>query len=184
MSNSFNARSELKVGSRTYEIYRLDALKDKCDIERLPYSIKVLLENLLRNEDGKSVTADDIEALAGWNPKSSSSSEIGFMPSRVLLQDFTGVPAVVDLAVMRDAMKEMGGDPSLINPLQPVDLVIDHSVQIDEFGSKEALERNAEIEYERNTERYSFLRWAQQAFDNFRVVPPSTGIIHQLQGMR
>ncbi len=180
MNNSFNARSELKVGSRTYEIYRLDALKDKGDIERLPYSIKVLLENLLRNEDGKSVTADDIEALAGWNPKSSSSSEIGFMPSRVLLQDFTGVPAVVDLAVMRDAMKEMGGDPSLINPLQPVDLVIDHSVQIDEFGSKEALERNAEIEYERNTERYSFLRWAQQAFDNFRVVPPSTGIIHQV----
>jgi aconitate hydratase len=180
MTNSFNARSDLKVGGQTYQIYRLDALKDKGDITRLPYALKVLLENLLRNEDGTSVTASDIEALAGWDPTSTSSSEIGFMPSRVLLQDFTGVPGVVDLAVMRDAMKDMGGDPALINPLQPVDLVIDHSVQIDEFGSKDALEHNTEIEYERNTERYSFLRWAQQAFDNFRVVPPSTGIIHQV----
>ncbi len=180
MSNSFNARSELKVGERTYEIYRLDALKDKGDIARLPYAMKVLLENLLRNEDGTAVTAADIEALAAWDPKGGVATEIGFMPSRVLLQDFTGVPGVVDLAVMRDAMKDMGGDPSLINPLQPVDLVIDHSVQIDEFGSAEALARNTEIEYERNTERYSFLRWAQQAFDNFRVVPPSTGIIHQV----
>jgi len=180
MSNSFNARSELKVDGRTFEIYRLDALGDRHDLARLPYALKILLENLLRNEDGRSVRAEDIEALAGWDPKNPAASEIGFMPSRVLLQDFTGVPAIVDLAVMRDAMKEMGGDPALINPLQPVDLVIDHSVQVDEFGSPGALERNAELEYERNGERYAFLRWAQQAFDNFRVVPPSTGIIHQV----
>ena len=180
MSNSFNARAEMKVGDQTYEIYRLDALKDKGDIDRLPYSQKVLLENLLRNEDGESVKAKDIEALAGWDAKGGAIAEIAFMPSRVLLQDFTGVPSVVDLAVMRDAMKELGGDPALINPLQPVDLVIDHSVQIDSFGTEEALEQNADLEFERNTERYSFLRWAQQAFDNFRVVPPSTGIIHQV----
>ena len=180
MSNSFNARSEISVGGRTYEIYRLDALKDKGDIERLPYAQKILLENLLRNEDGHSVEPEDIEALAGWDAKGDKSVEIGFMPTRVLLQDFTGVPSVVDLAVMRDAMKDLGGDPGLINPLQPVDLVIDHSVQIDNFGTAEALEQNTELEFERNTERYSFLRWAQQAFDNFRVVPPSTGIIHQV----
>ena len=180
MANSFNARSELKVGSRTYTIWRLDALKDKGDLARLPFSLKILLENLLRNEDGKSVTAADIEAVASWNPKNPPVHEIGFMPSRVLLQDFTGVPAVVDLAVMRDAMKAMGGDPKLINPLQPVDLVIDHSVQVDEFASPGAFEKNAEVEFQRNTERYSFLRWAQQAFDNFRVVPPATGIIHQV----
>jgi len=173
MSNSFGARSELNVGGQIYEIYRLDALKDKGDIDRLPYAMKVLLENLLRNEDGLSVTAKDIEALAGWDAKGGASAEIGFMPSRVLLQDFTGVPSVVDLAVMRDAIKDLGGDPALINPLQPVDLVIDHSVQIDNFGTAEALEQNTEREFERNTERYSFLRWAQQAFDNFRVVPPS-----------
>ncbi len=181
MSNSFGARSELNVGGRTYEIYRLDALKDKGDIAHLPYCLKILLENLLRNEDGESVTAGDIEALAGWDAKGGgAAAEIGFMPTRVLLQDFTGVPGVVDLAVMRDAMKDLGGDPSLINPLQPVDLVIDHSVQIDNFGTAEALEQNTELEFERNTERYSFLRWAQQAFDNFRVIPPSTGIIHQV----
>ena len=180
MSNSFNARAEMKVGDQTYEIYQLDALKDKGDIERLPYAQKVLLENLLRNEDGESVTAKDIEALAGWDAKGGSTAEIAFMPSRVLLQDFTGVPSVVDLAVMRDAMKALGGDPALINPLQPVDLVIDHSVQIDSFGTAESLEQNADLEFERNTERYTFLRWAQQAFDNFRVIPPSTGIIHQV----
>ena len=180
MSNSFGARSELNAGGQTYEIYRLDALKDKGDIEHLPYSLKILLENLLRNEDGQSVAAGDIEALAGWDAKGTAAAEIGFMPTRVLLQDFTGVPGVVDLAVMRDAMKDLGGDPSLINPLQPVDLVIDHSVQIDNFGTAEALEQNTDLEFERNAERYSFLRWAQQAFDNFRVIPPSTGIIHQV----
>ncbi len=180
MSNSFGARSELNAGGQTYEIYRLDALKDKGDIEHLPYSLKILLENLLRNEDGQFVTAGDIEALAGWDAKGGAAAEIGFMPTRVLLQDFTGVPGVVDLAVMRDAMKDLGGDPSLINPLQPVDLVIDHSVQIDNFGTAEALEQNTDLEFERNAERYSFLRWAQQAFDNFRVIPPSTGIIHQV----
>jgi len=180
MSNSFNARSELCTSGQSYEIYRLDALNEKGVIERLPYAQKILLENLLRNEDGQSVGPKDIEALAGWDARSGQSVEIGFMPSRVLLQDFTGVPAVVDLAVMRDAMKDLGGDPALINPLQPVDLVIDHSVQIDNFGTAEALEKNTDLEFERNTERYSFLRWAQQAFDNFRVVPPSTGIIHQV----
>ena len=180
MTNSFSARSELKVGGKTYQIWRLDALKGKGDIARLPFSLKILLENLLRNEDGRAVTAGDIEALASWNPKNPVVREIGFMPSRVLLQDFTGVPAVVDLAAMRDAMKAMGGDPKLINPLQPVDLVIDHSVQVDEFASAGAFEKNAEVEFQRNTERYSFLRWAQQAFDNFRVVPPATGIIHQV----
>ncbi|MDA0999479.1 MAG: aconitate hydratase AcnA [bacterium] len=180
MTNSFQARAALEVGGQTYEIFRLDALKDKGDIARLPYSLKVLLENLLRNEDGRSVTAADIEALAGWSPENPPHREIGFMPSRVILQDFTGVPAVVDLAVMRDAMKRMGGDPNRINPLQPVDLVIDHSVQVDAFGTADALDKNAEIEYERNAERYAFLRWAQQAFDNFRVVPPETGIVHQV----
>ncbi|MBI2178009.1 MAG: aconitate hydratase, partial [Candidatus Tectomicrobia bacterium] len=180
MTNSFDARSELRVGGQTYQIWRLDALKGKGDIARLPFSLKILLENLLRNEDGKAVTAGDIEALASWDPKKPPVREIGFMPSRVLLQDFTGVPAVVDLAAMRDAMKAMGGDPRLINPLQPVDLVIDHSVQVDEFASPDAFEKNAGVEFQRNTERYSFLRWAQQAFDNFRVVPPATGIIHQV----
>ncbi len=180
MSNSFGARSELSVGGKIYEIYRIGALKDKGDIDRLPYAQKVLLENLLRNEDGSSVHPEDIEALAGWKAEGGAAVEIGFMPSRVLLQDFTGVPSVVDLAVMRNAMKDLGGDPALINPIQPVDLVIDHSVQIDNFGTSEALEQNTEREFERNAERYSFLRWAQQAFDNFRVIPPSTGIIHQV----
>ena len=177
MSNSFGARSELNAGGQTYEIYRLDALKDKGDIEHLPYSLKILLENLLRNEDGQSVAAGDIEALAGWDAKGTAAAEIGFMPTRVLLQDFTGVPGVVDLAVMRDAMKDLGGDPSLINPLQPVDLVIDHSVQIDNFGTAEALEQNTDLEFERNAERYSFLRWAQQAFDNFRVIPDRKSVV-------
>ncbi len=180
MSNSFNARAELEVGGKTYEIYRIDALKDKGDVARLPFAMKVLLENLLRNEDGRSVRAADIEALASWDAKNPEAKEIGFMPSRVLLQDFTGVPVVVDLAAMRDAMKDLGGDPDLINPLQPVDLVIDHSVQVDEFGTETALENNAQLEYDRNTERYAFLRWAQNAFDNFRAVPPDTGIVHQV----
>ena len=180
MSNSFNARAELEVGGKTYEIYRIDALKDKGDVARLPFAMKVLLENLLRNEDGRSVRAADIEALASWDAKNAEAKEIGFMPSRVLLQDFTGVPVVVDLAAMRDAMKDLGGDPDLINPLQPVDLVIDHSVQVDEFGTETALENNAQLEYDRNTERYAFLRWAQNAFDNFRAVPPDTGIVHQV----
>ena len=180
MTNSFNARSQLEVGGKTYEIYRIDALKDKGDVARLPFAMKVLMENLLRNEDGRSVRAADIEALASWDPKSYEAKEIGFMPSRVLLQDFTGVPVVVDLAAMRDAMKDLGGDPDLINPLQPVDLVIDHSVQVDEFGTDTALENNAQLEYDRNTERYAFLRWAQNAFDNFRAVPPDTGIVHQV----
>ena len=180
MTNSFNARAELEVGGKTYEIYRIDALQDKGDIARLPFAMKVLLENLLRNEDGRSVRAADIEAVASWDAKNADAKEIGFMPSRVLLQDYTGVPVVVDLAAMRDAMKDLGGDPDSINPLQPVDLVIDHSVQVDEFGTETALEANAQIEYDRNTERYAFLRWAQNAFDNFRAVPPDTGIVHQI----
>ncbi len=180
MSNSFDARSTLDVDGKSYEIYRIDALKDKGDVARLPFAMKVLLENLLRNEDGRSVRAADVEALASWDAKNNAAREVGFMPSRVLLQDFTGVPVVVDLAAMRDAMKDLGGDPDLINPLQPVDLVIDHSVQVDEFGTQTALERNAQLEYDRNTERYAFLRWAQGAFRNFRAVPPETGIVHQV----
>ncbi|HSM07890.1 MAG TPA: aconitase family protein, partial [Gemmatimonadota bacterium] len=147
-------------------------------VERLPYSIRLLLENLLRYEDGTSVTADDIEALAAWDP--SAAREIAFRPSRVLLQDFTGVPAVVDLAAMRDAMDDLGGEPSRINPLMPSELVIDHSVQVDSFGKLASLLINTEREFERNYERYAFLRWGQEAFENFRVVPPSTGIVHQV----
>ena len=180
MNDSFGARSALDVDGKTYEIYRIDALKDRGDVARLPFAMKVLLENLLRNEDGRSARAADVEALASWDARENPAKEIGFMPSRVLLQDFTGVPVVVDLAAMRDAMKALGGDPDLINPLQPVDLVIDHSVQVDEFGAPTALENNARLEYERNTERYAFLRWAQGAFDNFRAVPPDTGIVHQV----
>ncbi len=180
MNNSFDARSSLEVDGKTYEMYRLDALREKGDVERLPFAMKVLLENLLRNEDGRSVRAADVEALVSWDAKKNEAKEIGFMPSRVLLQDFTGVPVVADLASMRDAMKALGGDPDLINPLQPVDLVIDHSVQVDEFGAGTALETNARLEYERNTERYAFLRWAQGAFRNFRAVPPDTGIVHQV----
>ncbi len=179
--NSFNSRSTLKVGNRQYEFYRLDAL-DKAGIStaKLPYSLRILLENLLRREDGKSVTADTIRHLASWTGKTASSEEIAFMPSRVLLQDFTGVPAVVDLAAMRDAMKQLGGDPNLINPLQPAELVIDHSVQVDEFGSANAFTLNADLEFSRNRERYAFLRWGQTAFKNFAIVPPDTGIVHQI----
>jgi aconitate hydratase len=179
-ANSFDARATLSVGDRSYEIFRLDALQASYDVARLPYSLKILLENLLRNEDGESIQAKDIEALASWNPVEEPSKEIAFTPARVLMQDFTGVPAVVDLAAMRDAIREMGGDESKINPLVPAELVIDHSVQVDAFGTRQAFQRNADLEFERNEERYAFLRWGQGAFDNFRVVPPDTGIVHQV----
>ena len=179
--NSFGSRSTLRVGSKEFEIYRLDAVeKHGCSIGHLPYSLRILLENLLRREDGKTVKADDVRALTSWNGKSVPSQEIAFMPSRVLLQDFTGVPAVVDLAAMRDAMKALGGNPGLINPLQPAELVIDHSVQVDEFGTPQAFQLNAELEFSRNKERYAFLRWGQTAFKNFAIVPPDTGIVHQI----
>jgi aconitate hydratase len=171
-SDSFGAGSTLEVGGRSYEIFRLDALQERFDVARLPYSIKVLLENVLRLEDGVAVSAETIEAIAGWDAASTPSVEIPFQPARVLMQDFTGVPAVVDLAAMRDAMAEIGGDPEKINPLVDVDLVIDHSVQVDAFGN--------EREFERNRERYSFLKWGREAFDNFSVVPPATGICHQV----
>ncbi len=180
MTDSFKARSTLKVGDKDYEIYRLDALADKHDISRLPFSLKVLLENQLRHEDGESVTKKDIEAIANWDPKAKPSDEIAFTPARVILQDFTGVPAVVDLAAMRDAVKKMGGDAGSINPLSPAELVIDHSVQVDNYGTAQSLAQNNEIEFERNKERYAFLRWGQQSLDNFKVVPPNTGIVHQV----
>ncbi len=180
MSNSFSARADLSVGDKTYEIYRLDALEADYKVSRLPYSMKVLLENLLRFEDNKTVSASDIKAIASWDPKAEPSQEIAYRPARVLMQDFTGVPAVVDLAAMRDAMKALGGDPEKINPLQPAELVIDHSVQIDEFGKPTAMDLNAKLEYQRNEERYSFLKWGQKAFSNFKVVPPDTGIVHQV----
>jgi aconitate hydratase len=179
-TDSFGARSELEVGGTRYEIYRLGALQERFDVARLPYSIKVLLENVLRLEDGVSVSSADVEAIAGWDAKAEPSVEIPFQPARVLMQDFTGVPAVVDLAAMRDAMDEIGGDPSAINPLVDVDLVIDHSVQVDAFGNAGAFAVNAERDFERNRERYSFLKWGQGSFDNFRVVPPATGICHQV----
>jgi aconitate hydratase len=178
--NSFNAQSTLTVGERSLEIFRLDALQESYDVARLPFSLKVLLENLLRHEDGETVRPADIEALAKWDPKAEPSDEIAFMPARVLMQDFTGVPAVVDLAAMRDAMRDMGGQAERINPLIPGELVIDHSVQVDVFGTPQAFQRNAEFEFERNKERYSFLRWGQGAFDNLSVVPPDTGIVHQV----
>src|ERR1700728_4752408 len=179
-ANSFGSKATLEVGGRSYDIYRLDALQSKNDVARLPFSLKILLENLLRNEDGESIRAQDIEALATWNAKDEPSKEIAFTPARVVMQDFTGVPAVVDLAAMRDAMKEMGGDPNKINPLVPAELVIDHSVQVDAYGTPQAFQRNAELEFERNKERYAFLRWGQGAFHNFKVVPPDTGICHQV----
>jgi aconitate hydratase len=178
--NSFDARATLSVGGRSHEIFRLDALQSSFDVARLPFSLKILLENLLRNEDGEAIRAQDIEALATWDATAEPSREIAFTPARVLMQDFTGVPAVVDLAAMRDAMAEMGGDPAKINPLVPAELVIDHSVQVDEFGTPRAFQRNAELEFKRNQERYAFLRWGQGAFRNFRVVPPDTGIVHQV----
>jgi aconitate hydratase len=179
-TNSFGARSTLSVDGKTYTIYKLEALEKRgFSLARMPYSIKVMIENLLRREDGVIVTTGQIEALARWNGKGGE-REVSFMPARVLLQDFTGVPVVADLAVMRDAIKKLGGNPDKISPLQPVDLVIDHSVQVDSFGSANAFATNAEMEFERNQERYLFLRWGQGAFDNFRVVPPDTGIVHQV----
>ena len=179
--DSFGARSTFRVGDREFGLFRLSALADHgYDITRLPYSLRILLENLLRHEDGESVTRDDVEALACWDPGDVQAGEISFTPARVLLQDFTGVPAIVDLAAMRDAMAELGGDPKKINPLQPAELVIDHSMQVDTFGTPDALERNRKFDYRRNQERYAFLRWGQGAFDNFKVVPPYTGIVHQV----
>ena len=180
-TNSFNSRSSLKVGNKEYEIHRLDALdKQGISTAHLPFSLRILLENLLRTEDGRNVKKEDVQALAKWNRNSKPDKEIAFTPSRVLLQDFTGVPCVVDLAAMRDAMKQLGGDPALINPLQPVELVIDHSVQVDEFGTSNAFELNALLEFQRNKERYSFLRWGQTGFRNLAIVPPDTGIVHQV----
>jgi aconitate hydratase len=179
-ANSFGARDRLEVSGRTYEIYRIDALQQSCDVARLPFSLKVLLENLLRTEGNGSVDAPDVEALARWDAAAQPSKEIAFTPARVLMQDFTGVPAVVDLAAMRDAIAEMGGDPQRVNPLVPAELVIDHSVQVDAFGTRDAFRLNAEREFERNRERYAFLRWGQRAFDRFAVVPPDTGIVHQV----
>ena len=179
--NSFGARSALQAGGKSYEIYRLNALADAgLDVSRLPFSLKILLENLLRTEDGVDVTADDIRALANWDPAAEPSREIAFTPARVVLQDFTGVPAVVDLAAMREAMQNLGGDPRKINPLAPVELVIDHSVIVDSFGTDASFQQNVDIEYGRNLERYQFLRWGQSAFDDFKVVPPGTGIVHQV----
>jgi aconitate hydratase len=179
-ADSFAARTELAVGKRRFQIYRLDALAQRFDVAGLPYSLKILLENLLRTEGNGAVSAQDIEALAAWEPAAEPRNEIAFTPARVLMQDFTGVPGVVDLAAMRDAIAELGGDPQKINPLVPAELVIDHSVQVDVFGSRDAFARNAEREFERNVERYAFLRWGQDAFDNFAVVPPDTGICHQV----
>jgi aconitate hydratase len=179
--NSFGSQSTLKVGKNSYEIFRISALETKgISLERLPFSLRILLENLLRQEDGKSVTADDIEFLAKWQAKAEPAREIAFMPARVLMQDFTGVPAIVDLAAMRDAMKSLGGDPEKINPLQPAELVIDHSVQVDEYGSANAYSLNAALEFQRNRERYAFLKWGQSAFRNFSAVPPGMGICHQV----
>src|SRR5213082_4200181 len=179
--DSFQSRSTLKVGSKEFEIFRLDALdKQGISTQHLPFSLRILLENLLRTEDGRNVKPEDIRALASWNSNTKSHKEIAFTPARVLMQDFTGVPAVVDLAAMRDAMKRLGGNPNAINPLQPAELVIDHSVQVDEFGTPNAFHTNALLEFERKRERYAFLRWGQTAFNNFSVVPPDTGICHQV----
>jgi aconitate hydratase len=175
--NSFGARDTLEVGDESYQIYRLDAVPN---VEKLPYSLKVLAENLLRNEDGKNITKDHIEAIANWDPKAEPSIEIQYTPARVVMQDFTGVPCIVDLATMREAVADLGGNPDKVNPLAPADLVIDHSVIADLFGTADAFERNVELEYQRNGERYQFLRWGQGAFDDFKVVPPGTGIVHQV----
>ena len=182
-NDSFQTRRELVVGKKTYAYYSLAAAEEAglAGVSRLPVSMKVLLENLLRNEDGRSTTSDDLKALAAWiDNKGQVQHEIGFRPARVLMQDFTGVPAVVDLAAMRDAMTKLGADPERINPLNPVDLVIDHSVMVDHFGTAQAFGENVDREYERNLERYRFLRWGSSAFNNFRVVPPGAGICHQV----
>ena len=181
--DSFNAKRTLSVGDKTYTYYSLSAAAENGlgDVSRLPASLKVLLENLLRHEDGKSVTKADIEAMAAWlTDKGSAQHEIAYRPARVLMQDFTGVPAVVDLAAMRDAAEKLGASASAINPQVPVDLVIDHSVMVDFFAGPDSFKKNVEKEYERNGERYEFLRWGQSAFENFRVVPPGTGICHQV----
>src|SRR6266700_5158652 len=176
-ANSFGSRAALQVAGERYEIYRLDAAEGS---DRLPFSLKILLENLLRNEDGANITASQITALAGWDARKEPDTEIQFTPARVILQDLTGVPAVVDLAAMREAMRALGGDPTKINPLIPAELVIDHSVVADLFGVPEAFTRNVELEFHRNAERFQFLRWGQDAFAGFRVVPPGTGIVHQV----
>ncbi|MGD2055874.1 MAG: aconitate hydratase AcnA [Gammaproteobacteria bacterium] len=180
MNDSFATRTMLRTADGEREIFSLRILDRDFDVQRLPVSLKILLENLLRFEDGVTVTRDDIEALAGWDAQAEPAVEIAFRPARVLMQDFTGVPAVVDLAAMRDAMQQLGGDPDRINPLQPAELVIDHSVQVDSFGSAQAIDLNSELEYRRNRERYAFLKWGQKVFSNFRVVPPDTGIVHQV----
>ena len=182
-NNPFNTHATLKTKGGDVVIYRLDALEKAGlgQMHKLPYSIRVLLEAVLRNVDGFSVLENHVRALAGWSPTTKSESEIPFKPARVVLQDFTGVPAVVDFAAMRSAMRRLGGDPKRINPQIPADLIIDHSVQVDYFASPDALAQNAQLEFHRNGERYEFLRWGQSAFDNFRVVPPATGIIHQGQ---
>src|SRR3979409_539899 len=179
MTDSFKARTTLSVGAQDYEILSLAVLKSQ-NVDRLPFSLKILLENLLRFEDGVNVTKNDIEALLQWDSKAAPSHEIAFTPARVIMQDFTGVPCVVDLAAMREAVVKLGGQAESVNPLAPVELVIDHSVQVDEYGSKQALADNNKSEFQRNGERYSFLRWGQTAFDNFKVVPPNTGIVHQV----
>jgi aconitate hydratase len=180
--DSFSCRSSLTQGGRSFEIFSLKtfAATSGCDLSSLPFSIKILLENLLRNEDGRFVLKDDILALAKPSKDRPNNKEISFMPSRVLMQDFTGVPAIVDLAAMRDAMQALGGDPGKINPLVPVDLVVDHSVQVDAYAALDAFTINSKLEFERNKERYAFLKWGQKAFKNFRVVPPETGICHQV----
>jgi aconitate hydratase len=180
MKDSFSVRDTLQANGKSYQFASLAKLGQQFDLKRLPFSLKILLENLLRHEDGVNVTAKEIEAIAKWDAKAEPDTEIAFMPARVVLQDFTGVPCVVDLAAMRDAVVKLGGDATQINPLAPAELVIDHSVQVDAYGSESALEKNVEIEFERNQERYSFLRWGQKAFNNFKVVPPRTGIVHQV----
>src|SRR5687767_1875093 len=180
-NDALGTRSTFDVGGQTYTYYSLaKASKALGDVDRLPFSMKVLLENLLRFEDGKTVTREDIQALVDWQQTRTSTREIQYRPARVLMQDFTGVPAVVDLAAMRDAMAALGGDPQKINPLVPVHLVIDHSVMVDEFGTPRSFAKNVELEYQRNAERYEFLKWGSSAFDNFKVVPPGTGICHQV----
>jgi len=180
MVDSFNTAETLRINDQDYRYFSLVKLAEQFDIGRLPFSLKILLENLLRNENGVDVTRDDIEAMCRWDPSAEPETEIAFTPARVVLQDFTGVPAVVDLAAMRDAMTVLGGPASKINPLSPAELVIDHSVQVDSFGKASSLDFNNEIEFKRNQERYSFLRWGQNAFSNFKVVPPNTGIVHQV----
>jgi aconitate hydratase len=175
--NSFNAKKKLEVADKSYEIFDISTIEGASS---LPFSLKILLENLLRTEDGANITAEHIKALANWNPTSEPDTEIQFTPARVVMQDFTGVPCIVDLATMREAIVDLGGDPSKVNPLAPAELVIDHSVIADVFGTKDSFEKNTDIEYERNQERYRFLRWGQTAFDEFKVVPPGTGIVHQV----